>query len=292
MPGGEPGDQAAQADLHLGEVVDGARRGSRRPDTVRGPDPFDEPVELQPAQRLADRGRADRELLGHAALGHLLARGELAGGDGRRSGLVGLIGERLAPVADRSAVDLTVMAASNMPWQVINATLDDFAIANYRDAGHSRGGPHGRAPTVRDNAVGRTRRITFFIALALFAQESTWNFYDNQVPALLREHVTSAAVVGLLMGMDNLLGIFIQPWIGNRSDNTRTRGGAGSRTWRSGMPVAAVLFLLLPWRRRWAALIVVMFLYALVANTLPAARPSRWCRTSSRPRAAAGRTPS
>ncbi|BCJ49860.1 hypothetical protein Asp14428_13350 [Actinoplanes sp. NBRC 14428] len=76
------------------------------------------------------------------------------------------------------------------------------------------------------------RRITFFIALALFAQESTWNFYDNQVPVLLREHVASAALVGALMGMDNLLGIFVQPWIGNRSDHTRTRWGGGSRTWR------------------------------------------------------------
>ncbi len=51
--------------------------------------------------------------------------------------------------------------------------------------------------------------MTAVIALAVFAQESTWDFYDAQVPPLLREHITSAAVVGLLMGMDNLRGIFI-----------------------------------------------------------------------------------
>lgn len=119
---------------------------------------------------------------------------------------------------------------------------------------------------VRDGTVSN-RRITFFVALALFAQESTWNFYDNQVPALLREHVTSAAVVGLLMGADNLLGIFVQPWIGNRSDNTRTRWGRRMPYIAVGMPLAALIFLLLPWASSLATLVAVMFLYALVANS-------------------------
>ena len=91
--------------------------------------------------------------------------------------------------------------------------------------------------------MAETRKITFFIALTLFAQEATWNFYDNQVPALLRDHVASAALVGVLMGMDNLLGIFVQPWIGNRSDNTRTRWGRRIPYLVVGMPVAALLFL-------------------------------------------------
>lgn len=111
------------------------------------------------------------------------------------------------------------------------------------------------------------RRITFFIALALFAQESTWNFFDNQVPVLLREHVTSAAVVGLLMGMDNLLGIFVQPWIGNRSDNTRTRWGRRIPYLAVGMPLGALIFVFLPWTTSLTMLIVVIVGYALVANT-------------------------
>ncbi|MFG1605147.1 MFS transporter [Actinoplanes sp. NPDC049265] len=112
------------------------------------------------------------------------------------------------------------------------------------------------------------RKITFYIALALFAQESTWNFYDNQVPVLLREHVTSAALVGALMGLDNLLGIFIQPWIGNRSDNTRTRWGRRIPYLAVGMPLAALIFALLPWTTSLPMLIAVMFGYALVANTM------------------------
>ncbi|WP_432251763.1 MFS transporter [Streptomyces sp. HNM1019] len=112
-----------------------------------------------------------------------------------------------------------------------------------------------------------TRRITLLAALAVFAQESTWNFYESQVPPLLREHLTSAALVGVLMGMDNLLGIFIQPWMGSRSDHTRTSWGRRMPYLVVGMPVAAALFIVIPHATAsLPVLILVMFSYALVAN--------------------------
>ncbi|MEU1252560.1 MFS transporter [Streptomyces chartreusis] len=114
----------------------------------------------------------------------------------------------------------------------------------------------------------RTRSITFLVALAVFAQESTWNFYESQVPPLLREHIGSAAVVGVLMGMDNLLGIFVQPWIGNRSDRTRTAWGRRIPYLVVGMPIAAALFVVIPHTAASLPLLIaVMFAYALVANT-------------------------
>jgi len=114
----------------------------------------------------------------------------------------------------------------------------------------------------------RTGRITFFVALAVFAQESTWNLYDSQVPPLLREHLGSAALVGLLMGMDNLLGIFVQPWMGNRSDHTRTSWGRRIPYLVVGMPLAALLFLTIPHvAASLPLLVLVMFGYALVANS-------------------------
>lgn len=114
-----------------------------------------------------------------------------------------------------------------------------------------------------------TTRITLLVVLAVFAQESTWNFYDSQVPALLRDHLSSAALIGLLMGMDNLLGIFVQPWIGNRSDRTRTPWGRRIPYLVVGMPLAAVLFVLIPHAASsLLPLVAVMFAYALVTNTL------------------------
>ncbi|MGW3346278.1 MFS transporter [Nonomuraea rubra] len=114
----------------------------------------------------------------------------------------------------------------------------------------------------------RAGRVTFLVSLAVFAQESTWNLYDSQVPPLLREHLGSAALIGLLMGMDNLLGIFIQPWMGNRSDNTRTSWGRRIPYLVAGMPLAALLFLAIPYAAgALPLLVVVMFAYALVANS-------------------------
>lgn len=123
--------------------------------------------------------------------------------------------------------------------------------------------------TAVEQPLARTggRRITFYVALAAFAQESTWNFYDAQVPPLLREHLTSAALIGLLMGMDNVLGIFIQPWMGNRSDHTRTRWGRRIPYLAVGMPVAALLFATIPLATTLPVLIALMFAYTLVANS-------------------------
>jgi MFS family permease len=114
----------------------------------------------------------------------------------------------------------------------------------------------------------RTGRITFFVALAVFAQESTWNLYDSQVPPLLREHIGSAALIGLLMGMDNVLGIFLQPWMGNRSDRTRTSWGRRMPYLLVGMPLAALLFVVIPHAAASLPLLILtMFGYALVANS-------------------------
>jgi MFS family permease len=111
------------------------------------------------------------------------------------------------------------------------------------------------------------KKVVLLVALAVFAQEATWNFYDAQVPPLLKTHITSAALIGLLMGLDNFLGIFIQPWMGSRSDRTRTRRGRRMPYLLVGMPVAAVLFVLIPHQSSLAALVAMIFGFALVANS-------------------------
>jgi Na+/melibiose symporter-like transporter len=122
------------------------------------------------------------------------------------------------------------------------------------------------APTVGKRQ--RAGRITFLVALAVFAQESMWNFYDSQVPPMLREHLSSAALVGFIMGMDNLLGIFVQPVMANLSDRTRTRWGRRIPYLAVGMPVAALLFILLPWvEASFPVLVLVIVVFALVSNS-------------------------
>ncbi|MFC5826342.1 MFS transporter [Nonomuraea insulae] len=119
------------------------------------------------------------------------------------------------------------------------------------------------------DAPSRTRMsasAVLWVTLAVFAQESVWNFYDAQVPAQLRQYLTSAALVGLIMGMDNVLGVLIQPWMGHLSDRR-----AGGRTGRwpiiiGGACLAAVPFALIPWMGTLPALLACVFCFALIAN--------------------------
>ncbi|MFC5433319.1 MFS transporter [Microbacterium suwonense] len=110
-------------------------------------------------------------------------------------------------------------------------------------------------------------RAAMLVALAVFAQESVWNFYDAQVPASIAEYTTSAALIGLLMGVDNILGIVLQPLMGHISDRTRSRWGRRVPYLVIGAPVAALFFLLIPFAGSFGALIVCMFLFAIVANS-------------------------
>lgn len=110
------------------------------------------------------------------------------------------------------------------------------------------------------------KSAALFVALAIFAQESVWNFYDAQVPASLKQYIGSAAVIGMLMGVDNLLGIFVQPWMAHKSDQYKAHGGSRFRFLLIGAPIAALLFSLIPWTHSFEMLLVAMIGFAFVAN--------------------------
>ncbi len=110
-------------------------------------------------------------------------------------------------------------------------------------------------------------RAAMLVALAVFAQESVWNFYDAQVPASIAQYTNSAALIGLLMGLDNVVGIVLQPLIGHLSDRTRTRWGRRVPYLAIGAPIAAIFFVLIPFAGSLGALIACIFLFAVTANT-------------------------
>lgn len=115
---------------------------------------------------------------------------------------------------------------------------------------------------------GRFRlRVALLVALGIFAQESVWNFHDAQTPATLAEYTASAALIGLIMGLDNIIGIFVQPLMGFLSDRTRTRWGRRTPYIVIGVPVAAILFALIPFAPTFPILIAVIVLFALTANS-------------------------
>ncbi len=109
-------------------------------------------------------------------------------------------------------------------------------------------------------------RLALLVSLGIFAQESVWNFHDAQTPVTLAQYTTSAALIGLIMGLDNIIGIFVQPFMGYLSDRTRTKWGRRTPYIVFGVPIAAALFMLIPLAPNFPILIVVIVLFALTAN--------------------------
>lgn len=109
-------------------------------------------------------------------------------------------------------------------------------------------------------------RLALLAALGVFAQESVWNFHDSQTPVTLSGYTTSVALIGLIMGLDNIIGIFVQPLMGYLSDRTRSRWGRRTPFILIGVPIAALLFVLVPLAPTFPLLIVIIVLFSLTAN--------------------------
>jgi Na+/melibiose symporter-like transporter len=110
-------------------------------------------------------------------------------------------------------------------------------------------------------------RLALLVSLGIFAQESVWNFHDSQTPVTLSEYTTSVALIGLIMGLDNIIGIFVQPLMGWLSDRTRSRWGRRTPFIVVGAPIAALLFMLVPLAPSFPILILVIILFSLTANS-------------------------
>ncbi len=124
-----------------------------------------------------------------------------------------------------------------------------------------------RAPPEATGRRSFQLRLALLVALGVFAQESVWNFHDSQTPVTLAEYTTSVALIGLIMGLDNIIGIFVQPLMGYFSDRTRSKWGRRTPFIVVGVPIAALLFILVPLAPNFPILIAIIVLFSLTANS-------------------------
>lgn len=104
-------------------------------------------------------------------------------------------------------------------------------------------------------------KLTFFIGLAFFTTGIAWSIYNTQVNVSLFFYLKSYALVGILMAMDNVIGVLIQPVMGSISDNTRTRFGRRMPYIIVGIPLASFFFILIPFENSLWILLLWMFLF-------------------------------
>jgi len=102
---------------------------------------------------------------------------------------------------------------------------------------------------------------TFLIGLAFFSSAIAWDMYDSQVSVSLYGYLAGLGITGLLLGLDNLVGVIIQPIMGNVSDNTRTKFGRRIPYILIGIPLGALFFALIPFETSLISLLIFMFLF-------------------------------
>lgn len=106
----------------------------------------------------------------------------------------------------------------------------------------------------------------WLLGFGFFSISITWSLYNAFVPFFLEKYVHSVALISFLMTIDNYFALFLQPWIGNRSDRTTSRFGRRMPYLMIGMPFAAVLTMLIPFHTGLFTLLLFMMLMNLAMS--------------------------
>jgi MFS family permease len=105
-------------------------------------------------------------------------------------------------------------------------------------------------------------KLVMFISLGFFTSSAAWSIYNTNVNIALNNLLSNLALVGFLMTMDNIIGVIIQPIIGNLSDRTKSRFGRRIPYLMIGIPIAAIFFVLIPVvDQNIVLLLLVMFVF-------------------------------
>lgn len=127
------------------------------------------------------------------------------------------------------------------------------------------------------NAVTANHKLhygkTALIGFGFMAVQIAWIIYNARVPLILRENSTIAnlawasTAVGIIMVIDNIFGVVFQPLFGRLSDKTHTRFGKRTPYMMVGIPLCAVLFILIPRLQTVGALMLDIIVFNFIMST-------------------------
>jgi len=101
---------------------------------------------------------------------------------------------------------------------------------------------------------------TFILGLGFFAVALVWPLYNVYVPIFLRDFIDSQFKINAIMTLDNVLAVFMIPFIASMSDRTQTRFGRRMPFLMVGIPLSALAFILLPNYTSFLSLMVIITL--------------------------------
>ena len=114
---------------------------------------------------------------------------------------------------------------------------------------------------------------TALIGFGFMAVQIAWIIYNNYMPLILRGdnmlggHPWTETAIGAVMVFDNIFGVVCQPLFGRLSDRTHTRFGKRTPYMMIGLPVCALLFIMIPRLTTLGALMTNVILFNFVMST-------------------------
>ncbi len=105
---------------------------------------------------------------------------------------------------------------------------------------------------------------TFLIGLGLCAISLSWSVYNSYVPILLDKFVKSGVLLGLIMAVDNIFAVLVQPVFGILSDRVNTRIGKRTPFILIGAPLAAIAFVLVPYSKNLAGVMCTVIAFNFI----------------------------
>ncbi len=106
---------------------------------------------------------------------------------------------------------------------------------------------------------------TVLVGLAFMSICAFWNIYDNVIPLILENTFgMNAKVAGMIMGIDNILALFMLPLFGAISDKTNTKIGRRMPYILIGTFVASICVVLLPLAQQRKNLVMFMVTLGVV----------------------------
>ncbi|MFX1570862.1 MAG: MFS transporter [Promethearchaeota archaeon] len=111
---------------------------------------------------------------------------------------------------------------------------------------------------------------TVLISLSFFTVLLAWSYFNFKVPLVLDEilgaNPLKDLIKGSIMAIDNILAVILLPFFGDLSDRIKSKMGRRMPFIIIGTTSAAVFFIIIPWVRILAGLILIIFLFDLAMS--------------------------
>ncbi|NBC28993.1 MAG: MFS transporter [Spirochaetes bacterium] len=126
-------------------------------------------------------------------------------------------------------------------------------------------------PRMTPNCPGRLRiPRTVVLSLGFFSVLLAWSYFNLRVPLLLDDLLPDIAakdtLKGMIMAIDNILALLLQPFFGDLSDRTSSRLGRRMPYIIVGTSSGALFFAAIPWIQALAGFIAIVFLFNLAMS--------------------------